>query len=140
LLSSLVGDVELAGRAGAGDVEAFEELVHRHEGLVRAACQRACPDREIREDAYQEALRAVWSGLCGFRGQSKLSTWLYTVSWRAARRTAVRSDRSSIVPYERPRPEPAPEGLVVSGQSIAWALDRLPPDLRVTLLLRVVDG
>jgi RNA polymerase sigma-70 factor (ECF subfamily) len=140
LLSSLVEDAELASRAGAGDVDAFEELVRRHEGLLRVACQRGCHDRESRQDAYQEALRAVWCGLASFRGQSKLSTWLYTVAWRAARRTAVRLDRANAVPYELPQPEPAPEGLVVTANSVAWALERLPPDFRVTLLLRVVEG
>ena len=51
----------------------------------RCACAGAPPGaREDLEDAEQEVLLAVAGGLAGFRFQSSLTTWLYSLARRRA--------------------------------------------------------
>ena len=79
-------DFELVRRYLAGrDPRAFESLVRRHLPMLRrllAGLMRGT--REDLEDAEQEVLLAVAGGLAGFRFQSSLTTWLYSLARRRA--------------------------------------------------------
>jgi len=73
-------DGELVSRAQAGDKEAFEKLVRRHQPWVFNIAIRMLWRRELAEDATQEILIKVVTKLSTFRGQSKFRTWLYRIA------------------------------------------------------------
>ena len=52
-----------------------------------------------REDLYQEIVLQLWHGYPKFKGQSKLSTWLYRVGINTAI-SGLRKQRSFIQSYE----------------------------------------
>lgn len=77
-------DEELIERArAASSIEErnsfFEELFERHYRRVGLWCLRWTGDRERAEDLAQEIFLKVHRGLGNFQGQSKFTTWLYTV-------------------------------------------------------------
>lgn len=73
---------ELVRGCLAGDVAAQHELVRRYSALVWSLCIRAgLPDPEA-QDVSQEIFWRVFQALPGFRGDSRLSTWLSTVALR----------------------------------------------------------
>ena len=55
-------DDELMRLAAAGLLEAFSELVRRHERAVRGFCARLLASREQGDDAAQEVFRRACAG------------------------------------------------------------------------------
>ncbi len=73
-------DGALVTQTLAGDVEAFSELVRRHERNVYNLAYRFMRDAGLAEDMAQEAFLKAFRLLKGFRGESEFSTWLYRVT------------------------------------------------------------
>jgi RNA polymerase sigma-70 factor, ECF subfamily len=70
---------ELIERCRQGDEGAFEELVNRYKDLVFALIARTVPDRSRAEDVAQDVFLRVHRGLPYFRGEARLSTWIYRI-------------------------------------------------------------
>ncbi|MCC6797206.1 MAG: RNA polymerase sigma factor [Candidatus Hydrogenedentes bacterium] len=73
-------DLALVQRTRAGEVEAFSELVRRHERVVFNLSYRFMRDNALAEDMAQEAFLKAYRLLHGFRGDCSFSTWLYRVT------------------------------------------------------------
>jgi RNA polymerase sigma-70 factor (ECF subfamily) len=70
---------ELVERCRRGDEGAFQDLVNRYKDLVFALVARTTPDRSRVEDLAQEVFLRVHRGLPYFRGEARLSTWIYRI-------------------------------------------------------------
>lgn len=75
-----VTDEALAARAAAGDPGAFDALVVLYTGRVFGVAFRMLGDRAEAEDLSQEVFVTLYGALAGFRGESKLSTWVYRIT------------------------------------------------------------
>jgi RNA polymerase sigma-70 factor (ECF subfamily) len=73
-------DRALLARLRRGDERAFTELIRRHQDRVFDLGYRMLGDRQEAEDLSQEIFVAVHRGLKTFRGDSKLSTWIFRVA------------------------------------------------------------
>ena len=66
----------------ADDTQAFEQLVRRHQGMVRAQLRRLLRgDAAAADDMAQEAFVLAWQKLTQFRGEARFSTWLYRIAY-----------------------------------------------------------
>ncbi|GLQ97814.1 RNA polymerase sigma factor [Dyella mobilis] len=76
-------DQALVARALLGnDRRAFEQLLRRHQGMVRAQLRRLLHgDHAAADDLAQEAFLLAWRKLDQFRGDAKFSTWLYRIAY-----------------------------------------------------------
>lgn len=70
---------ELIERCRRGDEGAFQELVNGYKDLVFALIARTTVDLSRAEDLAQEVFLRVHRGLPYFRGEAKLSTWMYRI-------------------------------------------------------------
>ena len=86
------------------DENAFRELYDRHFGKVRGILWNILRDEDAVEEATQEVWLTVWTKLKGFRGKSKFTTWLYSVSLRVALQRK-REERAEIRRKQGYRPE-----------------------------------
>ena len=75
-----ISDLELVQQTRAGEIEAFSELVRRHERVVFNLAFRFMRDNALAEDMAQEAFLKAYRLLNGFRGDCSFSTWLYRVT------------------------------------------------------------
>jgi len=57
----------------------FEEIVREHQAMVFRTLLRLTGDREQVEDMAQECFLRLYRGLDSFRGQAKISTYLYRI-------------------------------------------------------------
>jgi len=67
-----------------GDESGFELLVKQHTGKVLGLAWRLVGNREEAEDLAQEAFLRLHRSLPNFRGESRISTWLYRTTTRLA--------------------------------------------------------
>src|ERR687883_597287 len=74
-----VNERELVERCRAGDEAAFQELVDRYKDLVFALIARTVQDRSRAEDLAQDVFLRIHRGLPYFRGEARLSTWIYRI-------------------------------------------------------------
>ncbi len=74
-----VNERELVERCRRGDEGAFEELVDRYKDLVFALIARTLQDRSRAEDLAQDVFLRIHRGLPYFRGEARLSTWIYRI-------------------------------------------------------------
>jgi RNA polymerase sigma-70 factor (ECF subfamily) len=101
-------------------------------------------------DATQEIFLRVWKGLAAFRGESKVSTWVFQIAWNYLRWYRRRSGRRPVlVPVEdgdadapsrhlsdeRPDPERRASAAQLL-ERVAAAVDELPEHYRVVVWLR----
>ena len=64
------------------DRRAFEQLMRRHQGMVRAQLRRLLHGDQARaDDLAQETFLLAWRKLDQFRGEARFSTWLYRIAY-----------------------------------------------------------
>ena len=69
----------LVERCRREDPGAFEELVEQYKNLVFALIARTVADRSRAEDLAQDVFLRIHRGLPYFRGDARLSTWIYRI-------------------------------------------------------------
>jgi len=74
-----VRERELVDRCRRDEQGAFEELVDHFKSLVFALIARTVADRSRAEDLAQDVFLRVHRGLPYFRGEARLSTWIYRI-------------------------------------------------------------
>lgn len=62
----------------------FEKLVKENEPLIYKVCRMYAYSEVSRQDLFQEIIIQLWRAYPKFRGESKLSTWLYRVAINTA--------------------------------------------------------
>ncbi len=140
-------DRALVAAAQAGDRRALDDLLRRHYDRVHAVCRRIAGSSRDADDAAQEAMISIVRGLPRFDGRAQFSTWVYRIATNAALDELRRRKRRPglvLVDDEGQAPDavdPLAERLVeasVDRLSIDAALDDLPEDFRVAVVLRDV--
>ena len=71
-------------------------VVEQYGRLVSSICWRMTQDQEVAREAAQEVWLAVLEGLPGFRGESALSTWIYSIARRVVGRYAQAQRTHSV--------------------------------------------
>ncbi len=73
-------DLELVKLIKKGETKYFEEIIQKYKKVVFGHAYNFLRNREEAEDTAQEVFMAVYKSLSGFRGDSKLSTWIYRIT------------------------------------------------------------
>ncbi len=140
---------ELVARAQKGDRAAFAALVRAHQDEVYTLARRLVGDPHLASDVAQEAMIRAWRALPKFRGDSRLSTWLYRITVNTSWTHRSRARRHRGVPLEEHYEVAAPEDRdhpVVAGEMLELrsrlreALDRLPDGQRQVIVLKDIHG
>lgn len=139
------------------DEKAFRELVERHGDKVFNLTYRMLGNREEAEDLAQEVFITVFKSIETFRGDAKLSTWIYRVTANHCKNRikylARRHDRDkseyderinrdgaagSVAPRVPPRPDRALEGVQLE-KKMQEAIASLDEEQRLLVVLRHVE-
>ncbi len=115
--------------------EEFERIVREYQDRVFRLALSMLGDRAAAEEAAQETLVRVWTGLKGFRAESSLSTWIYSIT-RNTCLTALSRGRVRMASLDEPAPRREAERRAAAGwfmpeaPDAAALLDRLPAKYR----------
>ncbi len=148
-------EMRIIQRVRNGDVNAFELLVREYEKNVYNLALRMVKNPDDAADMTQEAFIKAYNSLSSFRGDSKLSVWLYRIVsngcldfLRSVRRhpavsLSVENDEGEETELDIPDESQSPEELLerkLTRESVRRGLEALPEDYRQILLLREIQG
>jgi RNA polymerase sigma factor (sigma-70 family) len=83
-MQSKLTDIELIEQTLAGNQSAYADLVKRHQRFVFTLAMRFTKTREDAEEVAQDSFIKAYRNLQNFAGQSKYSTWMYTIVYTTA--------------------------------------------------------
>ncbi len=127
-------DTELVARVLASDDRrAFAELVRRHQSAVRGLLRRLCAgDAAQADDLAQEAFLKAYRNLRSWRGEGRLSTWLYRIAWNG---WAAQARRAPVPEIEAPAPPRDAAEAAIDRHDLERAMGRLRQEERAALAL-----
>ena len=143
------GDLEhLVDGLRRGDDAAFEALVRMAQHRIFGIAMRMLGDRAEAEEVAQEVFLRVHRAAREFRGDSKLSTWLYAIASRLCLARLVRPERRARIVDPESVPEIPDAGADPSARletaELRTALERciqeLDEERRIVVVLRDVHG
>lgn len=143
-------DAVLVRAAQTGEVEAFAEIVRRHERRLRLVLVRVLGDDRDAEEATQDAFVQAWRHLDRYRGDAAVFTWLYRIGMNEAlarkRRKRLTTTELTVSEAETAthvrrdtQPEASAEAAEVKAR-VEEALVSLPDDYREAVVLRDLVG
>jgi RNA polymerase sigma-70 factor (ECF subfamily) len=118
---------ERLAAAGRGDRAAFRALYEATSAKLFGACLRICADRDIAEDALQDAYVAIWKNAARFdRERSSPITWLVAIARnRAIDRMRATGKLAQARPIEDAETLPDPAIAADAGLERAQAIQQL---------------
>lgn len=152
-------EAQFVARLVARDESAFNELVVTYQRRVFALVFRMLGRRDEAEDLAQEVFVQVFKAIDQFRGDSKLSTWIYRIAVNLCKnRTKYLSrrhanDQDDVDAMADRLPFSAAKGVSVGGISrpdelvegmqlevvVKRAIAQIEPEFREVLILRDVE-
>ncbi len=142
-------DEELLKRTAAGEREAFDELIVRHQAAVFRFARAATAGPAAAEDVLQETFLAAWRAAGTFQGRSAVRTWLLTIARNQAWHQREREARLPMDDVPLPElgeaagwgDENPEEGVLRSQrrECLVRALEALGPEEREILVLRELE-
>ena len=138
-------DQELVARWKGGDQRAATRLVERHADAV-ARFVSSLGARHLVDDVVQDTFVRAFASIEGFRGESSLRTWLFTIARRLVldqRRADRRRGEQVEVRDDDVRTEFDPLDTVVADETerrMRDAVANLTPTQRAVFVLRVSEG
>jgi RNA polymerase sigma-70 factor (ECF subfamily) len=138
----------LVARLQASDPGAFEELVIAYQHRVFAVAARMLGNRAEAEEIAQEVFLRVHRAIRLFRGDAKLSTWMYSIASRlclnrlgTAERRLTREEDETLA-HVSGGAGGADEALERRQLQAALhqAIAALPEDRRIVVVLRDLEG
>ncbi len=137
-------DAELVNELKKEQPGAFEKLFHAYWRKVLTLALTHLPDSAEAEDATIETFTDIARGIKNFRGESKLSTWIYRIALNRIRKhQRTRAKTPQTLPLHLcPKdlaPTPSLEQKQAVKDEISWLLkqiDRLPKLQREVVTLR----
>ncbi|MDP3277146.1 MAG: sigma-70 family RNA polymerase sigma factor [Deltaproteobacteria bacterium] len=147
-------DSALLAQARDGDARALESLLARHQAQIYRFGLKMCRDPEDAKDVLQDTLLAFARGVREYRGESSLSTWLYSVArsycvkkhrkskYAPAHESSLEREAAvevSQVADDARGPDETLAGTEVE-RAFALSMSELEPMYREVLVLRDIEG
>jgi RNA polymerase sigma-70 factor (ECF subfamily) len=138
-------DLDLIARWKAGEQRAATLLVERHASAV-ARFVTSVGGRDDVEEVVQDTFVRAFASLDGFRGDSSLRTWLFTIARRLVvdrrRASRRRGEQVEVREHDAATEYDSLDGVVAdeTQRRLQAALEKLSPTQREVFVLRVSEG
>jgi RNA polymerase sigma-70 factor (ECF subfamily) len=136
-------DGTIVHRVLTGDVEQYRVLVERYRAEFGRYAVAAVGDRDVAQDAMQEAFIRAFDALATCREPDRFGAWFFRILTNQCRNAvARRRDTVPVDDLDPPGSDRADAGLDRSelGEALEAALARLTPEQREAFVMKHVDG
>lgn len=141
------GQLDLVRRCQAGDERAWGELYRAHAPLVARFVGRMVGPSEPLDDLVQAVFVQVFRSIRRFRGDARLTTWLYGIAHRVTakhiRAESRRRRRDSRWSADQATRAGSPEPVMLAREALAVvqrAVLALPEPQRAVWVMRELEG
>jgi RNA polymerase sigma-70 factor (ECF subfamily) len=127
----------------------FDAVVEQYSDFVYNVAFKMMGKPEDAQDVAQEAFISAFRAFHRFRGESRVTTWLYRITVNAAlmrlrkEKRARTLTRTGLEDVDVVDWSPGPERLAITGElgeKLQEGIASLEPDLRASVVLRDVQG
>ena len=119
----------------------FLEVIHDHQGIVHKVCRVYRDNKEDQEDLFQEIIYQLWKSYSAFKGESKISSWIYRIALNTA--IAVYRKSKISIDYYEDFPEhihPSNDKTISENEErLFWALRQLNDSEKAVISLYLED-
>jgi RNA polymerase sigma-70 factor, ECF subfamily len=132
-------EADLIARCQQGDEQAFRQLVDRHKDLVFGMIARSSVEKSRVDDLAQEVFLKIHRGLPYFRGEARLTTWIFRIvlnllSQEAHRRRGSREVAlNTDLPAHEPRVHDRSTSDFELRERLEKAMAQLPANYRLLI-------
>lgn len=148
-------ETKLINSAKQGDRGAFDQLVLKYSNDIFRYAYRILRHEQDAQNASQDTFLKAWQGLKSFKGISKFSTWLYSISYNVCMNyLKKRKKEASVSTEDVPLPfdettanknshNTTPEESYLQKERLKVlneAIDKLPPHHKQMMILRFIEG
>jgi len=153
-------EAEIVKRIKKGETKYFEEIINKYKKVVFGQAYNFLRNKEEAEDTAQEVFIAIYKSIKKFRGDSKLSTWIYRITINTCKNRLKQLQRlrshtadefyeegeenkTSMVDNIKEKEEKEPDKTYASSQVkklIYKRIDELSNEHKQVILMRDVDG
>lgn len=144
---------QLLEHAKTGDERAFAELVRHYEPFIMSSSFKLCRDREKADETARDTLVNIYRKLHQFEGDSKFSTWLYTIMVNNClmKRRKRKLDKARISLEDLPEGSRGETEMAGSSKpdrnilneelkrAIDTAIEKLPAEYQIVFLMREIE-
>ncbi len=136
-------DHELVAAISGGDRDALCDLYARHRRKLWSFIRRSVADEHLAEEVLADTLISVWRGAGSFRGEGRVTTWLFGI---ARNQTHNHVRRRRPVPVDETRSgglvdqDAQPDRVVAARDElsrVAAEIEALSPEHREALLMAI---
>jgi RNA polymerase sigma-70 factor (ECF subfamily) len=137
-------DARLLARIAAGDRRAFERLYHLYFARLTRFLHRSTRSLPLVEEIVNDTMLVVWRKAPSWDASCKVSTWIFAIAWRRARKSLSSLDDgiAAAVDAEPDLMEAGPDSqperrfaLLRQHEALDAALNALPADQRAVVQL-----
>ena len=137
------------GPNNRSDTPEFDAIVEEYGGFVYNVAFKMMGKPEDAEDVAQDAFLSAYRAFDRFRGESRVTTWLYRITVNAALMRLRKEKRARMLvqtgldDIDVPDWGDTPEKSAASselGEKLRDGIARLQPELRAAVVLRDVEG
>lgn len=105
----------------------FIQIIEEYQGVINGLCAVYYPAVPDQQDARQDIILQLWKSLPSFRGESKISTWIYKVGLNTI-----------LSKLKKGKRKPREESINLSHENMSAPLNHADDDLQ--LLYQVIQS
>ncbi|MFN3841091.1 MAG: RNA polymerase sigma factor [Cyclobacteriaceae bacterium] len=117
----------------------FINLINEHQGLIHKVCMMYENDREARNDLFQEVVLQLWKSFHTFRGDSKITTWMYRIALNTAisglRKQGRKIQTEDLDDYHLNISDREPDNTEENFEKLQWAIRKLSEIERAMIMM-----
>ena len=80
--------------------ELFAQMVREHKATIYTVCYMFSKDADEVADLFQEVLINLWRGFASFKGESKVETWIWRISFNTCISQERKKKHAARIPLE----------------------------------------
>lgn len=122
-----------------GQEKYFIELINQHQGLIHKVCMMYENDRDARNDLFQEIVLQLWKSFHTFRGDAKITTWMYRIALNTAisglRKQTRQIHTQDLNDYHLNISDREPDNSEEEFEKLQWAIRKLSEIDRAMIMM-----
>lgn len=126
-----------------GEEKSFINLIQEHQGLIHKVCILYENDSEARNDLFQEIVLQLWKSFSSFRGEAKITTWMYRIALNTAisglRKQGRKIRTEDLQEVHLNFSDGPPDNQEENFQRLQWAIMQLPEIERAMIMMALEE-